>query len=373
VSFYETGTKGDKVAGQVGNNYPGDGVELIGYELKPWQAYGMPEPHCDDDKWSVNSHVTSGQKCGAQSDGGRRWGQCDQWRSSCNKKFQGYLTTAGGLVDAVKTAASSKPGDASHVSPCTFGDLYADAMYYINQCVGSDDPITGLSVPPPDAPAYIPRWASWIFGGGPGRSSWPNFTDPWVADDSENTPGWWSTGGVKEYNSEWRNKVGDGEFCRQVITADYPCKGATSYPGMCGGCVTENLVGVCTNYLCSHYPLTYWQREFSALREELLNSVLIYEGKNKDELQGKSVDEACADQVVEANLAAPDIDPAAVDENQAAYAATVQAEQDKIAAQALLQQTLAGGTEEEPQLPIGLIAGGLAAVGLAIWLGRRRR
>ena len=170
----------------------------------------------------------------------------------------------------------------------------------------------------------------------------------------------------------WQSKVGDGEFCRQVITASYPCLGATSYPGMCGGCQNENIVGVCTNYVCSHYPLEYYQKKFSELRMELLNSVLIFEGKNKSVLKGLTIDEACADQIVKAVVAAPPIDPEAVDATQGAYQATIQKEKDEAAAAALLNQALFGGEEEDPGLPMGIIIGGVAAVGVAIWLGTRR-
>ena len=370
MSYWETGAKGDKIAGAVGNTYLKGGVERIGYEISPWGAYGMPSPTCDDDGWSLNHHVIASQKCGSQSEGGRRWGQCDQWRSSCNKEFEHWRSTAGAYTDAVKTAASALPGDKAHVSPCMFGELYSEAMYYINQCVGSYDPLTGLYIPEPDSPAYVPRWASWIFGGDAGRSNWPKFEDAWNRD----TPGataWWG-GGLDNYVGAWQSKVGDGEFCRQVITASYPCEGADSYPGMCGGCASENLVGVCTNYVCSHYPLEFYQRKFSDLRMELLDAVLIYEGKNKKTLGGQTIDEACADQIVEAVVAAPPIDPEAVDATQGAYQAAMQEEKDEHAAAALLQQSLLAAQEGDG-LPLGLILGGVAAVGAAIWLGSRRR
>lgn len=366
---WETGAKGDKVAGAVGNTYMKGGVERIGYQLKPWEAYGMPTPTCDDDGWSPDSHVIASQRCGSQSKGGRRWGQCDQWRSSCDKRFTSYLNIAGGLVDAVKTAANATASSKAHVTPCMFGELYSQAMYYINQCVGSYDPVTGLYTPEPDSPAYVPRWASWIFGGDAGLSNFPQFADEWNRD----TPGataWWD-GGVDEYVGTWQSRVGDGEFCRQVITASYPCLGATSYPGKCGGCAKTSLLG-CSNYTCSHYPLEYYQRKFSELRMELLNSVLIYEGKNKSILNGLTIDEACADQIVKAVVAAPPIDPEAVDANQGAYQAAIQKEEDEAAAAALLNQALFGDQEEAGGLPIGLIIGGIAAVGAAIWLGTRR-
>jgi hypothetical protein len=384
MPFWETGTKGEHTK-RLTDQFRPSGVKNIGFTTGPWDNYKMPVPTCSENVVLVHGAVVPKFGCGSETAGGKRWGTCDQWRSSCNKHFAAFVVQAAGLVDAVKLAAGALPGSDPHVTPCTFGDLYAGAMYYIAECVGSYDYLLGLSFPAEGSAAYIPRWASWIYGGDPGKSNYPTYDLPYnknVASSLDWHGNYYDFAGLDveagwpDYTLSHRQLVGDGEFCRQALTARYPCPstapaGAQSYPGMCGGCLKEEWIFGCADWLCSHHPLAYYDQKFSELRQELLDAVLLYEGTNK--LGSQTIDETCATQIADAVVGAPDIDPAEVDENQWAYDQAVAAEQQRLADRAELKSSLAlAGVGDDAGFPTAIVIGGVAALAGIFWLARRR-
>jgi len=326
---YEMGGMGDKVSGMVGDNVYKTGAKGIGFDISPWSDYGMPKPSCDDDPYSANSSVQAVQKCGLTDVAGRRWGQCDQWRSSCDKKFHQYFAKAELLVEAVTQAAGMKPGEEGHVSPCLFGEMYAAAQAQINLCVGSVDPVWGVGFPAQGEPGYVPRSMSYLFGGSPGKSNYPNYDEPYPE------------GGGAYHGSEmwdgisatYREKISNASFCRYVLLPTYPCKGADAYPGSCGGCLEDALIG-CSNWLCTHKPLVYWDKAYNGLRVELIGAVTIYETTNAETLKGESIDEYCVGQVAEQIVAAPDVDISGLSPAELAYQLEVQQEKEELARKA---------------------------------------
>lgn len=367
MGFVETGGTRDQITSALDWGPKGSGYRNVGYALtSTWSDYGMPTPTCND-RAGVDAHVYAGDKCGAKSQGGQRWGTCDAWRSSCGKKFNDYLDWAAGLVDAVTVAAGKTPNSPGWVSPCVFGEMWSDAMGTISKYVGSKDQVTGLFYPEPGQPGYVPRHASWIFGGDGYKSDYPNFKKTWEGDKS-----WWYSGNYEDYSMEWRVRVSNAEFCRARMDSVYPCPGGGQYPAWCGGCKDKGLLGYCYDYHCSHPPLVYYDRKFSELREDLLNALLIYEGKNKSLLAGATIDEHCKEQIVEATAQAPPV--GIVDEDQVAYQQAVADEKQAIADEAarvsIMEQL--EGEATEPVLPAWAIAGGVALAGFLIYRRLRR-
>lgn len=228
------------------------------------------------------------------------------------------------MVDEVVAASSKPETNAAHWEPCYFGQKWSEAMAYINACVGSYDPVY-QSAFGEEGGGYVPRSASWIFGGNPGNSVYPKFNNPYVTGTDGNEEGygvgaslpgtdWIANQGYANYNIGWRRKVSNGSFCRQVMAKTYPCKNATAYPQKCGD---NDCSG--SNCQCDHYPLIYWQKQFSALRGSLLTSVSIYENANKSLLQGDTIDQFCAAKVAQEIVDAPIVDETASPEEQLAF------------------------------------------------------
>jgi hypothetical protein len=353
----------------------------IGWEHRPWSDYNMPTPSDDNDWASTAADVPNTfQYSGDTNKLGERWGQWVQWQSSCSKKFESYLTTATGLASALAEAGGKDPGAAGHVGPCMFGDYYSEVMGFINKIVGSWDPIIGVSFGDAGELGYVPRNASWIFGGSDTYALWPYFT--------ENPPGgdfqlgkWWTDRQYQDYPKGWRQAVANGEFCRQAMNKAYPCtKGATSYAaigadgqmGMCGS--SESWTG--SRNPARHYPLEYWQRKFTELRQQCMGAVSLYELKNKATLGSDTIDEACAgltaDQVVSAPVLtgeAEDTEKVVHDRVRADDARKAAAEAEKEALLAAISSDLMSGAGGINPLAIGA---GVLGLGALYFILRRR-
>ena len=364
--FIETGGKGDKVSGMVSDSTYASGAKGIGYEFEPWSEYDMPKPTCDDDDFSAAGFVNAQQKCGSTGAGGRRWGQCDQWRSSCDKKFSGWFADSELLVEAVVQASGVKPGEEGHVSPCIFGEMYAAAQASINLRVGSVDPVWGIGFPGPGEPGYVPRFMSYLFGGSPGASAYPDYSEPYPSDGGT----YFTSKAYEGITPAYRVHISNGSFCRQVMSKTYPCLGADAYPGACGGCKDDSLFG-CSDYLCTHKPLEYWDRAYNGLRVELIGAVSVYEQTNADLLNGQTIDGFCAEKVAQQVVDAPLVTMTGLSPAELAYQKEVAEEKAALAAKAEEQAMLdALLTEENLQLGgVGAGAPGLGTVALVGGLG----
>jgi hypothetical protein len=382
----ETGGYGD-YAGHGGNYDIADddgfftGAVDIGWEFRPWSDYNMPTPIDDNDWGTLAADTTVGQYTGNENTIGERWGQWVQWQTSCSLKFEQYLTTAAGLASALAEASGKDPGATGHVGPCTFGDYYSEVMGYINKIVGSWDPIIGVAFGKPGEVGYVPRNASWIFGGSDTRSLWPYFNNN---PDNENfTVGkWWTERQYQNYPKGWRQAVSNGEFCRRWMNRAYPCeKGAMAYSaigtggkmGMCGS--SESWTG--SRDPGRHYPLEYWQRKFTELRQQCMGAVSLYELKNKAELGNLTIDEACNQSTAEQVVASPDLTPEAEDFEKVLHdaeraddARKAAMEAEKSALLSAISDDLVSGEGGVNPLVIGAGVIGLGALYFAL---RRRR
>lgn len=341
----------------------------------------MPAPSCDDDNFTHVAGVNVTQKCGDSDLWGRRWGQCDQWRSSCDKYWAEFLNTADYMAEAVYHAAWFPIGHPKHVDPCTFRGMYVDAMAYINRMVGSIDPINGVGYPGQDDPeGFVPRKFSLIFGGARFNSTYPNYDDthqgaedPYYANEE------WA-----RFPLEVRQQISNSEFCRSVMDKTYPCSGTSvGFPDACGGkCLKKGFLGIgCANYHCTHHPLEYWDLSFHNARMKLVQAVEAYESKNQPTLLGRTLDQYCAQRYSALVAAAPTVDVFVGTEEEFAHLVTY--ESDKIALEAeaananlvdeLLQAELAGGGSPAPSSLVPIAIAGAAIVGGVLLFNRIRR
>lgn len=377
MSFVETGGYGD-VATHGGTHKILDsedrwtGALDNGWDFNPFNDHAMPRATQDSDTASVAGDVPNAQQYRGRPEWvGERYGQTVQWQSSCQLYFESYLTQAKGLIDTLGVAATASPGSPKHVGPCTFGELYVDAVGYINKIVGSWDPVNGIAFASQGDKGYVARNHSWIFGGSKSRTQWPSFSNNPVG--SSFTVGkWWTQQEYAERNPNWRQAVSNGEFCRSMMVPDYPCMNATAYPDQCG----EDGGFWGNSDQAFHYPLSYWQREFSSLRITAMGYVSQYELKNKALLNGKTVDQTCEQEVAEQVVAAPDVSLDTTDQEEQVYQAEVAAEAQEAAVQAeqqALLMALSGDVQQGAGINPLLLVGGVASLGLIYFLQRRRK
>ena len=365
----ESGGLGDNVNREIGTKTYPSGAVSIAYDIKPWVHYGVPYPDCDDDGWSNNKDVIFTQKCGDRNTYGRRWGQCDQWRSSCQNWVEELVNTTSLAVEGVREAA--KPGPNSP-TVCAFSQMYSDAMGLINYAVGSRDPILGTDFGEPGTPAYIPRWRSVLFGGANARTNYPDYTLP---HNGENDP-YYSQERWADLNEGLRREISNGEFCRARVSKTYPGKDAVQYPDLIGGCLKKALIG-CANYECKHWPLIAWDLAFHDLRLELISAVALYEKTHAAELKGQTIDQYCAVQTAALAANAPEVIVGAVDRDQYAYSLQVENEKALALAESqeaqLVNELLAGGGGSAAALTPILLAGGALIAGIFAFSALRRR
>lgn len=367
----ESGGLNDNVNRNFGTKTYDTGAIQVAYDIKPWSHYGVPYPDCDNDPGSASKDVLTNQKCGDRNTYGRRWGQCDQWRSSCQNWVEQLVNTASLAVEGVTEAA--KPGP-NTPTPCKFSQMYSDAMGLINYAVGSYDPVLGESFGDPGTPAHIPRWRSVLFGGANARTDYPYYTIAHKgASDSYYSQEKW-----KELIPSLRKDISNGEFCRQVITTNYPGRGAVQYPDLIGGCAKKYAFGICGRYECKHWPLIGWDLAFHNLRLELISAVAVYEKTKANVLKGQSLDEYCAFQTAALAAAAPEVLVGAVDQEQFQYNLEQEAETREALAAAeeaeLMNELLAAGESgSSPATPILLVGGALIAGIVAFSVIRNRR
>ena len=159
-----------------------------------------------------------------------------------------------------------------------------------------------------------------------------------------------------------------------MMKPDYPCLNATAYPEMCG----EGSGTWGNSDEAYHYPLSYWQRAFSALRIQAMGYVAQYELKNQALLKGKTVDQTCQQEVAEQAVAAPVVGVDTTDQVEQLYqaqvaadakAAAVEAEQHALL-MALSSEVQGGGAAGINPL---FLVGGIASLGLIYFLQRRQR
>lgn len=439
--------------------------------------FGMEKASCGENfkDWYKQS--------GSRFDGGKRPGGVDVWRSMCWHTLDLWMEQAQAAVDVVKGAAPLSKGDPGWVSPCLFGEFYATAAGMISARVGSADPILGLDFPRPYQPGFVPREASWIFGGGHGRANWPTFDAPWSGGSNADlgpTPSWYyvhqsgvvyggkdaagetiwispgdagypeaalapmtvcksttdqpGSGSVNvaesglfwnppkpppaptkaeeeawdqawaltcnkpnayRYSPDWREKVSNGEFCRQILPASYEdgcffnsgpysLNKALGKTQLCGNkCASAGSWGsgyqTCANWVCAHRPLEYYQRKAADMRVELIQAVQAYEVANLFILGTATIDQACSVELGGGYAKAPPLTAMGVDKDQVVYEAHLMEEKIELwnkAKEAELYEILVDKalTGAGTPVPTWLKVGGAAVAALvAIRLLRRRR
>ena len=278
------------------------------------------------------------------------------------------------MTAALGIAAAQKPDAAAWLDPCAFGDAYSEVLGFINKMVGSKDPINGLDFAEPGQAGYVPRNASWIFGGSDFRTKWPKFLN------NTPTPGkpfvvgkWWKDREYRAYNGTWKQSVSNAEFCRSKMQPSYPCPPNAKMSGKCEKDVS-NFWG--SAEVAPHYPLSYYQKQFSSLRISCIGAVAMYEQANADLLKGKTIDGFCVAEIADQFVASPTLSGTADDLEQAVFVgeqnAAIAEENRKAAEQAMIDAMLGGNDDEGPSL--ALIGGGaLVALGALYYFTTRKR
>ena len=200
----------------------------VGYQLTPWDEYGIHET----DFPGPAPDVLTGDKCGATERGGSRWGKCSTWIGICDRKIRATFKACKAATYAAVNASVKNPGESGDLGPCEFEYAYQDAMALISQAIGSYSYTFGEDFNPDPggnifnrlSASYVPRSASDIFGGGPSRSVPTQYFDNYGPEYGG--PGPYEVASMDAEGKYLLSKsniqrLGNSEFCRHRLPTSW--------------------------------------------------------------------------------------------------------------------------------------------------------